>query len=166
MDASQYADLFLAESREHLSAVNQRLLEWERDPASREPLTEIFRAMHTLKGMAHTMGYTRVGDLAHRAENLLDLLCKGARPVTDATLEVLFRAADTLEHAIEAAVEGKQPDPNVAKVSRQLDKAAGVGKKKAARKSILGHGRPVLILDQQIRDALYLRRRDLGHALS
>src|SRR5438309_8750881 len=68
MDLSQYAELFLAESREHLSACNQLLLEWERSPANLAPVGGLFRAVHTVKGMAATMGYARVTDLAHRAE--------------------------------------------------------------------------------------------------
>src|SRR2546422_6716952 len=82
MDLSQYAELFLAESREHLSACNQLLLEWERAPASPAPVAGVFRAVHTVKGMAATMGYARVTDLAHRTENLLDLLRRRARPAT------------------------------------------------------------------------------------
>src|SRR5205807_2082406 len=66
MDLSQYAELFLAESREHLSACNQLLLAWERKPASLEPVAGLFRAVHTVKGMAATMGYGVVTDLAHR----------------------------------------------------------------------------------------------------
>src|SRR6185503_10075060 len=68
------------------------------------PVAEIFRAMHTIKGMAHAMGYARVGDVAHRAETLLDQLRRGERRLTDDALEALFRAADTLERAIEIAV--------------------------------------------------------------
>src|SRR5256886_3673414 len=99
MDLSQYAELFLAESREHLSACNQLLLEWERSPANLAPVGGLFRAVHTVKGMAATMGYARVTDLAHRAENLLDLVRRGGRPATDDLLQLLFRARDALEHA-------------------------------------------------------------------
>src|SRR2546422_3455130 len=100
MDLSQYAELFLAESREHLSACNQLLLEWERHPAASEPVGGIFRAVHTVKGMAATMGYGRVADLAHRMENLLDHLRRGGKPPTDDTLQLLFRATDALEKSV------------------------------------------------------------------
>src|SRR3989475_783180 len=92
MDLSQYAELFLAESREHLSACNQLLLDWERSPANLAPVGGLFRAVHTVKGMAATMGYARATDLAHRAENLLDLVRRGGRPATDDLLQLLFRA--------------------------------------------------------------------------
>src|SRR2546427_7708204 len=55
------------------------LLEWERAPASPAPVAGVFRAVHTVKGMAATMGYARVTDLAHRTENLLDLDRKSTR---------------------------------------------------------------------------------------
>src|SRR5207245_884200 len=82
----------LAESREHLSACNQLLLDWERTPANPAPVAGLFRAVHTVKGMAATMGYGRVTDIAHRTENLLDLLRRGSRPATDELLQLLFRA--------------------------------------------------------------------------
>jgi two-component system, chemotaxis family, sensor kinase CheA len=123
MDLSQYAELFLAESREHLSACNQLLLEWERRPAASEPVGGIFRAVHTVKGMAATMGYARVADLAHRMENLLDHLRRGGQPPADAILQLLFRATDALEKAVDLAVAGRERDADVAAVVADLDSA-------------------------------------------
>ena len=113
MDLSQYAELFLAESREHLSACNQLLLEWERNPSALEPVGGIFRAVHTVKGMAATMGYGRVADLAHRMENLLDQLRRGGKEPTPEIIQVLFRATDALEKAIELAVAGRERDADL-----------------------------------------------------
>src|SRR5437763_15702934 len=124
MDLSQYAELFLAESREHLSACNQLLLEWERSPANLAPVGGLFRAVHTVKGMAATMGYARVTDLAHRAENLLDLVRRGGRPATDDLLQLLFRARDALEHAVELCVAGREGEIDVAEVVADLEGAA------------------------------------------
>ncbi|MGH7539149.1 MAG: Hpt domain-containing protein, partial [Gemmatimonadales bacterium] len=103
MDLSQYAELFLAESREHLSACNHLLLQWERAPTSSEPVGGLFRAVHTVKGMAATMGYARVADLAHRMENLLDRLRKSGGKPSSHVLQLLFRATDLLEKTIDLA---------------------------------------------------------------
>src|SRR3989449_1536815 len=124
MDLSQYAELFLAESREHLSACNQLLLEWERSPANLAPVGGLFRAVHTVKGMAATMGYARVTDVAHRAESLLDLLRRGGRPATDELLQLLFRSRDALEQAVELSVVGREDEINVAELVADLDGAA------------------------------------------
>src|SRR5881409_2173708 len=124
MDLSQYAELFLAESREHLTACNQLLLEWEKHPSGLAPVGGLFRAVHTVKGMAATMGYARVTDLAHRMESLLDLLRRGARPATDDLLQLLFRARDGLEHAVELSVVGREDEIDVAEVVADLESAA------------------------------------------
>ena len=124
MDLSQYAELFLAESREHLSACNQLLLEWERQPAVLTPVSGLFRAVHTVKGMAATMGYARVTDLAHRMENLLDVQRRGARPATDELLQLLFRARDALERAVELSVVGRERELDVAAIVADLEQAA------------------------------------------
>jgi two-component system chemotaxis sensor kinase CheA len=104
MDLSKYADLFLTESREHLAVINQQLLELERAPEASEPVGAIFRAVHTVKGMSATMGYAAVTALAHELEGLLDRLRRGERRVTPTVMDVLFRAVDALEEAVERAV--------------------------------------------------------------
>ena len=96
MDLSKYAALFLAESREHLSACNRLLLEWEREPAATAPVGGLFRAIHTMKGMAATMGYAGVAELAHRLENLLDALRRRAAAPSAHEFQLLFRSVDAL----------------------------------------------------------------------
>jgi two-component system chemotaxis sensor kinase CheA len=123
MDLSQYAELFLAESREHLSACNQLLLEWERRPSVPEPVAGIFRAVHTVKGMAATMGYGRVTDLAHRMENLLDQLRKSGKPPADETLQLLFHATDALEKAVVLAVAGRERELDFSALFADFDRA-------------------------------------------
>jgi len=123
MDLSQYAELFLAESREHLSACNELLLEWERNRASPEPVGGLFRAVHTIKGMAATMGYGRVADLAHRMENLLDQLRRSGRAPADEIIQLLFRATDALEKAVGLAVAGREREADLA-VLTDIDHAA------------------------------------------
>ncbi|PYP32220.1 MAG: hypothetical protein DMD47_04510 [Gemmatimonadetes bacterium] len=133
MDLSQYAELFLAESREHLSACNQLLLAWERKPASLEPVGGLFRAVHTVKGMAATMGYGVVTDLAHRTESLLDYLRRGAHPATDELLQLLFRARDALEQAVELSVRGRERDLDLSAITAELDRAAARAGSKGGR---------------------------------
>ena len=123
MDLSQYAELFLAESREHLSACNQLLLEWERNPAAAEPVGGLFRAVHTIKGMAATMGYGRVADLAHRMENLLDHLRRGGHAPAEDIIQLLFRATDALEKVVGLAVAGREREADLA-ILADIDRAA------------------------------------------
>jgi len=140
MDLSQYAELFLAESREHLSACNQLLLEWERNRASPEPVGGLFRAVHTIKGMAATMGYGRVADLAHRMENLLDHLRRSSRAPADEIIQLLFRATDALEKAVGLAVAGREQEADLA-VLADIDHAA-LQSKPAPQPSALARALP------------------------
>ena len=115
MDAAEYAQLFLTESREHITAVNQALLELERGasrPEAAGAVDAIFRAVHTIKGMAGTMGYTGVADLSHALETLLDRVRRNELPIGGVLMETLFHAADVLEQRVEAAVhDGDSPPP-------------------------------------------------------
>jgi two-component system chemotaxis sensor kinase CheA len=106
VDSAQYAELFLTESREHVSAINLSLLELERGTGGDEPVGAIFRGVHTIKGMSATMGYTAVASLSHELETLLDRVRRGERTVDARLMDLLFRSADLLERAIEAAVSG------------------------------------------------------------
>jgi two-component system chemotaxis sensor kinase CheA len=123
MDLSKYAALFLAESREHLNACNGSLLEWERAPASVEPVDRVFRAVHTIKGMAATMGYAAVAQLAHSAENLLHALRHGRVTATPAVFQLLFRAVDALGEAVEGVAAGSDAEAD-ADLITELDSAA------------------------------------------
>jgi len=120
MDSAQYAELFLSESREHVSAINHSLLQLERGVGGDEPVGEIFRSVHTIKGMSATMGYTAVASLSHELESLLDSVRRGVRNVDAPLMELLFQSADVLEHAIEGAVQGRANDAEVNAVLAHL----------------------------------------------
>jgi two-component system chemotaxis sensor kinase CheA len=120
----KYLALFLAESREHLGTCNRLLLEWERDPAASGPVNGFFRAIHNIKGMAATMGYAAVADLAHRVENVLATIRAG-RAATPDLIQLFFRSVDALEKAIEGAASGK--DEPGAELLRALDNAGPRG---------------------------------------
>ena len=128
MDLSRYADLFLTESREHLSAINHALLELERTRGGAESVSAVFRAVHTIKGMSATMGYTSVAELAHEMESLLDRVRRGERSVSSEVSEALFKAADALEQSIEAAVAERDGSPDVAPLVARLRRLGEGGK--------------------------------------
>ena len=125
MDISKYAALFIAESREHLSACNQLLLEWEREPGASEPVGGLFRSIHTIKGMGATMGYAGVAELAHRMENLLDALRQGRVTARPETFQLLFRGVDALGRAVEDAAAGRRGEDNPSLAAELDAEAAG-----------------------------------------
>ncbi|MFO7819587.1 MAG: chemotaxis protein CheA [Halanaerobacter sp.] len=97
MDMDEFQEMYASESREHLDLLNEALLTLENDPNNMEMINESFRAAHTLKGMAGTMGFDQVSELAHAMENILDELRNGEIEVTTEVINLLFKAVDNLE---------------------------------------------------------------------
>ena len=91
---------FITESNEHIESAEAGLLEMETIPDSKEVLNQIFRAFHTIKGMAGFLNLTEIGLLAHSAENLLDLARKGELILADKNTDVIFESIDMLKKMI------------------------------------------------------------------
>lgn len=100
MDRLEYADLFQSEAGEYLQILNRCVLQLEQEPQSRQILQEAFRAVHSLKGMAGTMGYERIMGAAHGLENLFEELKVGTVKPGPMTVDLLFEAVDLLQTAI------------------------------------------------------------------
>lgn len=109
MDMSQYLDVFLDESKEHLGNLNQKLLDLEKNPQDIPALNEIFRAAHTLKGMSSTMGFISLADLTHHMENVLVDLKEGILKVNSHVVDILFQCFDNLQLMIEQIEAGQVP---------------------------------------------------------
>ena len=97
MDVSQYLEIFLDETKEHLQNLNTQILELEKDPESMDTINEIFRAAHSLKGMAGTMGYKRMQTLTHDMENVFSEVRNGNVKVQANLIDILFQCLDALE---------------------------------------------------------------------
>ncbi len=97
MDVSQYLEIFIEETKEHLQSLNQHILVLEREPENEDTINEIFRAAHSLKGMAGTMGYKRMQRLTHDMENVFSEIRAGKMKATSALVDILFRGLDALE---------------------------------------------------------------------
>ncbi|WMJ88425.1 chemotaxis protein CheA [Anaerocolumna sp. MB42-C2] len=112
MDVSQYLEIFIDETKEHLQSLNEQLLVLETEPENTETINEIFRAAHSLKGMAGTMGYKRMQRLTHDMENVFSEIRNGKMSVTADLVDVLFKGLDALEAYLsniqESADEGTE----------------------------------------------------------
>lgn len=105
MDISQYKELFINEAQEHLEALNQAMVDLERDPENPDVLTEIFRSAHTLKGMSATMGFDQLTELSHEMENVLDGLRSGDIEVNTDIVDLLFGCFDMLASIVASIAE-------------------------------------------------------------
>lgn len=104
MDMNQYMQIFIEESQENLQGLNDNLLKLEKDPNDLGILNEIFRIAHTLKGMSGTMGYTKMQNLTHNAENVLSEIRTGEIKVTSNLIDILFSSLDALENYVDEII--------------------------------------------------------------
>ncbi len=104
MDMNQYMQIFIEESEDNLQSLNDNLLNLEKNPDNLEILNEIFRIAHTLKGMSGTMGYTKMQDLTHNAENVLSEIRNGKIKVTTELIDILFESLDALENYVDEII--------------------------------------------------------------
>lgn len=100
---TSYLEAFLEETGEQLQALEERLVHLEKNPGDRGCLEEVFRLAHTLKGNAATLGFEGMAGLAHRMEDLLDALRRGAASVTPEVTDVLLACLDALKGLAEEA---------------------------------------------------------------
>jgi two-component system chemotaxis sensor kinase CheA len=120
MEMTQYLEIFIEESKEHLQAINENLLELEKNPEDMEIVNEIFRSAHTLKGMSATMGFEDLANLTHKMENVLDGIRNHKINVTTDVLDVVFASVDDLEAMIQDIASGGDGKRNVDEIVARL----------------------------------------------
>jgi len=119
VDVSKYKELFVDESREHLQCISRNLLTLEKEPENTDALNETFRAVHTLKSMAATMGFPEMEELSHEMENVLDVMRKGGE-LGEGTVDLLFESLDELETLVESEATGKMVKPDLTALYKKL----------------------------------------------
>ncbi|MCR5607751.1 MAG: chemotaxis protein CheA [Lachnospiraceae bacterium] len=131
MDVSQYLEIFIEETKEHLQALNEHILILEKEADNIDTINEIFRAAHSLKGMAGTMGFMRMQRLTHDMENVFSEIRNGNMIVTDNLIDVLFKGIDALESYLsniqETASEGTEDNDEIIEELNEILKS-GTGK--------------------------------------
>ncbi|MFQ9568937.1 MAG: chemotaxis protein CheW [Roseburia inulinivorans] len=97
MDVSQYLEIFIDESEEHLQTLSDCIMVLEKEPDNEDTINEVFRAAHSLKGMAGTMGFKRMQHLTHDMENVFQEVRSDHIKVTSGMIDLLFKCLDALE---------------------------------------------------------------------
>src|SRR5690625_3127221 len=107
MDTSQYLTMFVDESKENVETLYDQLLELEKSSTDKSIIEQIFRAAHTLKGMAATMNYTHLADLTHKLENVFDAIRYDRIEVHADLMDYLLETVDrSEEHTSELQSRG------------------------------------------------------------
>jgi len=140
MDVSQYLEIFIDETSEHLQNLSQQLMSLEEEPGNSDTINEIFRAAHSLKGMAGTMGFKRMQNLTHVMENVFSEVRNGKMSVTAELVDVLFQCLDALESYLasiqQTSDEGTEDNESIiALLNKFLEGQPAEAKKEPAKKA-------------------------------
>lgn len=117
----QYLSIFIDESREYVQSLNESLLKLEKNPRDEETVNETFRILHTLKGMAGTMGFERMAKLTHRMEQLLDKVRSKKIALTSDLLDRLFAGVDMIDKMVNNVASGGNDQVNEEDLKSLMD---------------------------------------------
>lgn len=120
MDMSPYRDLFVSESRTHLSAINELIVQLEENVSDRAAIDEIFRHAHSLKGMAATMQFNAITALAHRMEDLLSRVRNDEFAFSADMADLLLECGDLLSSMVSTLEAGEEEEPDASELIERL----------------------------------------------
>ena len=101
MDVGQYLEIFIDESSEHIQTLSDCIMTLEQEPDNKDTINEVFRAAHSLKGMAGTMGFKRMQHLTHDMENVFQEVRSDKIKVDSAMIDLLFKCLDAIDKYVE-----------------------------------------------------------------
>ena len=129
MDLSQYLEIFIDETKEHIQTLNDQVLILEAEPENIDTVNEIFRAAHSLKGMAGTMGFKRMQRLTHDMENVFSEVRNGKLNVNPDIVDVVFKCLDCIEGYLDNIMntgdEGTEDNEEVINVLNDILQQSG-----------------------------------------
>ena len=106
MDMSQYKNLFLSEAREYLKTINETVIALEETPSDRSAVDALFRGAHSLKGMASSMDYGDIVEVAHSMEDLMLRVRDEGIPFDAGVADLLFEGTELIEGLIGEVEQG------------------------------------------------------------
>ena len=104
---------FAVEAQEHLDEIDAVLIEAEKSRVDSETVTVLFRAFHSLKGLANVLDLFALESLTHVAEDFLELVRQGQAKLDGTSVALLLHTTDALKalchHAITTRTDGTEP---------------------------------------------------------
>lgn len=106
-DLAKYNKLFVSESREYLRTLNESMVELESNPDNKELIDKMFRACHTVKGMAAMMKFDALMNTAHALEDVLEAVRAGRLKPEGEVADVIYRGIDAVEAMVSSVEKGE-----------------------------------------------------------
>lgn len=121
LDRELLMQILISDSTESIQAVEELLMQLERQPKDQEVQTEILRRIHTIKGEASCVELVAIPQFAHVMEDVLGAIADGEIPVNRSLITTLLDALDGLRSLIDKMAEGvDQLEPRHQLLSERL----------------------------------------------
>jgi two-component system chemotaxis sensor kinase CheA len=124
VDLAKYRNLFLEEATEHLAEMSHALLTLEKNPDDGEAIDLLFRMAHSIKGMAGSLGYDSITEIAHKLEDRMDTYRAAGRIEVVEGIAILFRGVDGLERMVDVVRDTGEPPPPDSELANALSPGA------------------------------------------
>ncbi|MEC9490825.1 MAG: chemotaxis protein CheA [Halanaerobiales bacterium] len=131
MQDNGYLDMFFDEAKEYVETLNNGILTLENNPGDKETIDAVFRAAHSLKGMAATMGFQNLTELTHKMENMLDRVREGKLEVTTEFIDLLLQGLDNIQFLVEKIRENEGEEPEGINLEGFIQELADYGQQAA-----------------------------------
>jgi len=125
---------FILEATDHIQTLDHLLLDWESDHKNQDLAFQIMRAAHSLKGSANMVGFSDLGSIAHRMEDIIEKVREGGFEINIKLIDLLFEGLDTMKVLIKGLDEGIEESAAVTeKIIAKLDAFISGGYKETAQ---------------------------------
>jgi two-component system chemotaxis sensor kinase CheA len=177
----EMVDEFVTESREHLVAIVDKMLELEKDSSSVDVINAVFRGFHTIKGLAGFLEFAAIQEVAHEVETLLDLARTMRLTIDSSVVDVVLESTDYLRNeisGIEQSLHGgaASPSPSNASLLERIRTASEHGQRseggaemrtaqpsaavEAAKREDAGSTETAIAREEPVRGEVWVERRE------
>ncbi len=145
MQKTELLDIYFAEAQELLTTLEKQLLALESNPQASEPVQEMFRAAHSLKGASAMMGFMHTSKFSHTLEEVFDRLRKKELPVTENLISLLLDSVDFLRimHSNITAGKTECQSEQISEMQARLKRFMGVTREEPSKEVFVEPERPI-----------------------
>ena len=108
--AARIKQIFIEEAQEIIEDINTKIFDFDEAPENKALLNDIFRGIHTLKGSANSVGFTRLGAYVHHFEDVLDFYRADGTEVSSSVINLFLDSVQVVTQMLELEIN---EDPNV-----------------------------------------------------
>jgi len=122
IDLSVFQAAFLEEAREHLATLERGLLALERNSSDEDTIHQVFRAAHSIKGAAGTLGFAGIAGFTHQLESVLDSVRECTFVLEKSDISTLLEATDQLRNLVDAVEDNRSIDSSSPKLAALVER--------------------------------------------